>query len=122
MKLDAISLLYDYKKQYNYAMSCIDVLEQLTQDLLHKLELDRLSYNEKAKLAVKLSKVRKDRRHYKNMIEIYGPLVDLENKQGLTVARVADTLAKSRAAYEKLSKRTYSPRITIDTQTKKVQF
>lgn len=107
-KFDPIVALYDYKKEYNYAKDAVDNLEKLTQDLLHKLELDNTKYSEKAKIATQLSIVRKDRRHYKNIIDVYEPLMALDS---LMVSKVAIALATAKQRNTSLDKRSYKPRI-----------
>lgn len=58
----------EYKKQ-----------EALTQDYLHKLELENLKRDERAKIAKQLSLVRRDRRYYKDKIEELTPIVEFFN-------------------------------------------
>lgn len=47
-----------------------------TQDILHKLELEDVSYHDTAKLGKALTKVRKNRRKAKDSVELNAPLVE----------------------------------------------
>lgn len=55
--------------QYLMAYSKVNECDKLTQDLLHKLELNNLSTPEKNKIATQLKYCRKDRRYWKDQVE-----------------------------------------------------
>ena len=52
------------KQKYDFYNNAVQELDRATQDVLHKLELDKLSSGEKCKWATQLSNIRKDRRYY----------------------------------------------------------
>lgn len=111
MKLEtnALYILNNYKSDYRFSYDKVNELDKLTQDLLHKLELKKTTYQEKAKIAVELSHVRQDRRYYKNVVECYQGLVNMESK-----VRIEElTLELNKAVNKMLSlkRRRYTPRI-----------
>ena len=55
---------------YEWNRNEVNRLDRLTQDYLHKLELDNLSYSERAKIATRLKYCRKLRRESKDTAEI----------------------------------------------------
>lgn len=97
------------RKDYKYASDQLDLCDKETQDILHSLELDDLSLNEKRRMATRLSRVRKKRRENKNIIELYQPLYDfLTNEQGKrTYNLLREILGKVRKTEEYHRTRTY---------------
>lgn len=63
--------------QYLMAYAKVNECDKLTQDLLHKLELDNLSTPEKNKIATQLKYCRKDRRYWKDQVEELEPFTCL---------------------------------------------
>lgn len=86
--------------------------ERVTQDYLHKLELEKLPYNEKAKIATRLAEARRDRRYYKDKIEELTPIVDFfedsNNKTFLNKLKIV--LGDCRKAERYHEHRTYTPK------------
>lgn len=69
---------YEYAKQdYATAYDMVNNCDKLTQDILHSLELDNLSYKERCRLMTKLKACRKDRRYWKDRVEELEPFVNL---------------------------------------------
>ena len=78
-----LRMMEDAQKDYAWNYSEVNRMDRLTQDYLHKLELDGLDYKERAKVATSLAKCRQARREYKDMVEILEPLVQfLESDKG----------------------------------------
>lgn len=76
-------MMEDAQKDYAWNYSEVNRMDRLTQDYLHKLELDGLDYKERAKVATSLAKCRQARREYKDTVEILEPLVQfLESDKG----------------------------------------
>ena len=88
-------------------------MDRLTQDFLHKLELDGLDYKERAKVATQLAKCRQARRECKDTVEILEPLVQfLESDKGKNLLNlVREALGKTRKVEERMETRTYIPRV-----------
>lgn len=54
-------MMEDAQKDYAWNYSEVNRMDRLTQDYLHKLELDGLDYKERAKVATSLAKCRQAR-------------------------------------------------------------
>ena len=63
------------KCDYDYNLEAMKTEEQITQDLLHQLELVELNYRERSKIATQLAKNRQNGRNYKDMVEQLEPIV-----------------------------------------------
>lgn len=60
-----------------YSFKYDEKCENLECDLLHQLEIEKLSVSEKNKLATKLRDCLRDRRYYKNIVEEDAPLANI---------------------------------------------
>lgn len=77
-QLESFLNFYDRAKaDYNYALEQLNKCQAYTQDILHSLELDNLSYSERCKLMTKLTACRKDRRYWKDQVEELEPIVSV---------------------------------------------
>lgn len=96
-------------KDYEWNSEQLDKLDKLTQDYLHKLELGNLSYKEKCKIGVQLSRVRKQRREHKDSIEILKPIITfMQTEKGKMLKnQLNETLGQTRKAENKLGDRIY---------------
>ena len=107
-----IDKLEDARKEFDYCYSKVNDLDYVTQDYLHKLELEDLDYSERAKVATKIAKARKERRKCKNRAEELQPLVDyLTSDKGKTMLNsLREILGKTRKAEDRQKNRTYTNR------------
>ena len=80
------------KRDYDIAFEMVNQCDKLTQDLLHRLELESLSTNEKNKIATQLKYCRKDRRYWKDIVEEVESFVTMFNQ---TEASQADNKKKA---------------------------
>lgn len=73
------------------------------------LELEGLNYNERAKVATRLSQCRQLRRESKDTVEILEPLISfLESDKGKNMINLLkETLGKTRKVEERMESRTY---------------
>ena len=99
------------KDRYNNAYEMVGELDKSTQDIMHKLELDNLSYKENCKLMTRLKTVRKDRRYYKDIVEIYQPIIDYKSENERSVNLLKHLLGEVRKVEKYHKKRTYVPRV-----------
>lgn len=85
--------------------------DKLTQDLLHRLELETLTYHKKAKTAIQLEEVRRERRKAKDTIEILEPIVKYceDNKKALD--HLNQLLGTVRNIEHKHKNRIYTPKV-----------
>ena len=107
-----IDKLEDARKEFDYCYSKVNDLDYVTQDYLHKLELEDLDYSERAKVATKIAKARKERRKCKNRAEELQPLVDYRTSdKGKTMLNsLREVLGKTRKAEDRQKNRTYTNR------------
>ena len=103
---------------YVFCKEQMRVCDDMTQDLLHKIELDDTTCDERSKLATQLKYCRKDRRYYKDRVEELEPFVTLfsdQNTDSKTCKRTMNLFTnclgavRKREAYHE--SRTYKPRI-----------
>lgn len=123
-----LSFYTQVNNQYLVAYAKVNECDKLTQDLLHKLELDNLSTPEKNKIATQLKYCRKDRRYWKDQVEELEPFICLfnnicnrlgnatldqnrieHNKKFINLLREALGQTRKQEAYH--ADRTYKPRV-----------
>lgn len=113
-KISAFCSLADAAIKENAAASEeIAKLDKLTQDYLHMLELNHLNYKERAKVATKISKCRRERRHAKDVADITAPLVDfLQTDKGKTALNnLKEVLGQTRKTERLMNVRSYKYKI-----------
>lgn len=117
---DFVKMMEEASKDYAWNYEEVNRMDRLTQDYLHKLELDNLDYKERAKVATQIAKCRQARRAYKDTVEVLKPLVEfLESDRGKTLYNlVREALGKTRKVEECMETRTYFPRILGGTEEK----
>ena len=117
------------KRDYDTAFEMVNQCDKLTQDLLHRLELESLSTGEKNKIATQLKYCRKDRRYWKDIVEETESFVNMFNQteallsDGKKKAEVEanrrfinmlrETLGKTRRQEGYHANRSYKPRIIL---------
>lgn len=88
--------------RYLMAYAKVNECDKLTQDLLHKLELDNLTQSEKNKVATQLKYCRKDRRYWKDQVEELEPFIALFSVFGDRVVKVgSNTIDINRVEHNK---------------------
>lgn len=106
-------MLEDAQKDYTWSGEQVNRMDKLTQDYLHKLELDGLDYRERAKVATQLQKCRQERRGYKDTAETLKPLVQfLDSDKGRQLYNLLrEVLGKTRKVEDRMTTRRYVPRV-----------
>lgn len=121
--IEAFLNFYDIlKAEYSIAYEMVNKCDKLTQDLLHKLELEILTTGEKNKIATQLKYCRKDRRYWKDKVEEAEPFMSLftiidnnkkaeveANKRFINLLKSALGQTRRQEAYH--ANRSYRPRI-----------
>lgn len=87
--------------------------EAETQDILHKLELEEITYHEYAKLSKALKEVRIKRRQAKDIAEQLEPLVGWEAQNNKTIKELERVLGEMRKAEKSKQNRHYNPKTDI---------
>lgn len=110
---DFCHMMDSAKCDYAWHYEEVNRLDRLTQDYLHKLELDGLDYRERAKVATQLARCRQDRRDSKDMVEILSPLITfLESDKGRNLMNLMkEVLGKTRRVESRMENRYYIPRV-----------
>lgn len=117
------------KRDYDTAFEMVNQCDKLTQDLLHRLELDSLSTGEKNKIATQLKYCRKDRRYWKDIVEETESFVNMFNQTEASLSdgkkkaeveanrrfinMLRETLGKTRRQEGYHANRSYKPRIIL---------
>lgn len=106
-------LMEQAKSDYAWNYEEVNRMDRLTQDYLHKLELEELNYRERAKVATALAKCRCQRRKYKDTVEILDPLVQfLDSEKGRSLMNLMrEVLGKTRKVEKSMETRIYIPRV-----------
>lgn len=106
-------MMDDAIKEYNWSIDQLQKMDALTQDYLHKIELEDIGYAERAKIATKLQDCRRQRRAYKDTIEVLDPLVTwLDSDRGKSLYNLLrEVLGKTRKAEERMKTRKYYTRV-----------
>lgn len=100
------------RADYKYCLDAMKREECLTQDYLHKLELEDLSYHERSRVALSLAENRKARRDFKDTVEELEPIVNFfedQHNQNF-IKRLRQLLGQVRKVEEKHQNRFYTPR------------
>ena len=108
-----LNFIKEAESEYIYFSGLLENENKITQDLLHKLELDTTTAKERNKIATLLANNRKDRRYYKNQVEQLQPIIDIINNQSCKpfLKQLNEALGKVRKAEEYHKNRKYFPRI-----------
>lgn len=106
-------MIDDARSDYSWNFDEVHRLDQLTQDYLHSLELDHLSYRDRAKVATRLAHCRQQRRDCKDTVLALEPLIQfLDSDKGKNMMNLMrETLGKTRKVEQYLQTRTYVPRV-----------
>lgn len=101
------------QKEYAYHSEQAAEMDRLTQDYLHMLELDGLSYRERAKVATQLTKCRQTRREHKDAVQVLEPICEFLNAGPgrQTLNQLREILGKTRRIEERMRNRVYVPRV-----------
>lgn len=105
------------KADYDWNREEVNRLDRLTQDYLHRLELNNLDYRERDKVATQLTKCRQLRRASKDTVEILEPFIDfIESEKGKqTMNLMREALGKTRKVEKYMENRTYRYKVLSET-------
>lgn len=113
---DFSSAVTEIQKEYKRNLDKIVACDQLTQDYLHKLELDHLLYGDRAKIATQLAECRRQRRHAKDMVALAEPVISLleEPESQHFMKMLKQVLGKVRKIENNQSARMYTNRVLVE--------
>lgn len=101
-----------YKKisdKYDIYSELVNKCDKATQDILHNLELNKLSRSEKSKLMTMLTQIRRERRFYKDKIEAVDEI--LKNTPDTLINKLCNLAGNANKFYKNRDSRVYHPRI-----------
>lgn len=110
---DFLGFLSGVTEDYKHSQEEVRLLEELTQDYMHKLELQDHTYHERARIASALRQCRIDRRVHKDRITVLDPIVQCltSDKGKLILSQLQQTLGAVRKAERSTQDRRYIPRV-----------
>ncbi len=108
-----LDFIDDARSHYKFCEEEMHNQEALTQDYLHKLEIDDLNCAERSKIATKLAVNRKERRYYKDRVGELGPIVEFfaDQQHKKTLDCLKQVLGAVRKEERWRQYRTYTPKI-----------
>lgn len=112
---DFLNFVEQSKKDYTMAVNGEQRQNDLTQDIMHKIELEHLTYGDRAKIVTQLRKVRKDRRGYKDHMELLEPIIKYSEENKRAMELLKQLLGQVRKIETRHENRVYTPRIKQDT-------
>ena len=94
----------------------VGVEDKKTQDVLHKIELNTLTRDEKAKILTKLQTIRRTRREFKDKIELVDEICKyFEDPSHLSMIHdLEQILGKIRKIEERQGNKNYVPRVLTE--------
>ena len=103
-------------REYNWCEDKLVELDKLNQDYLHKLELENIGYEGRAKVATQIMHCRRERRECKDTIMVLKPLYDYVNseKGKSALNQIRAVLGQVRTAEKRMRDQTYIPRVLKD--------
>lgn len=105
-----LNSLQEKKELYRASETDLKYCDDKTQDLLHKLELDALSYHERAAVAKELEAVRKNRRKAKDEIEQLTPVIAFMGNHEKYFNMLKQLLGEIRKIEQRQGARVYTPK------------
>lgn len=119
----AVETLTKAKEWYDKSFEFVGKQDRVTQDLLHKIELNILNEEEMLSIANEIKKVRVTRRNAKDFNDLVKPLSEFAEKNEHTVTRLTEIERTTRNFVEwKSSKRKYIPRELQEQQEDTMVF
>ncbi len=110
---DFLDFVENSREDYNYNLEAMKNEERITQDYLHKLELEDLSYRERSKIATQLVSNRQARRNHKDAVEELEPIVDFFDDPQMKkfINNMTQLLGQVRKIESYHQKRFYVPKV-----------
>lgn len=105
-----LDYMRECQQQYKINNSIFQESDKETQDILHKIELEKLSYHEYARLCVELAKIRQERRKAKDTVMILEPIINYLEQNKSMVDSLSQLLGKVRKEEKRIENRFYLPK------------
>ena len=111
-----LDFLKDSTEQYAIEYQNVHEKDQESQDLLHKLELQPLTYHQEAHLAADLKRVRSERRESKDTVTVLEPIKSYCESNTTAIKTLERLLGEVRKSEKSLENRVYIPRVLKEGQ------
>lgn len=110
---DFLDFFESVRTTYDFNMESMKNEDHLTQDLLHRLELESMSGRERSKVATQLVLNRQARRKYKDVTEELAPIVDFfeDPKNRSVLNNMKHLLGQVRKMEGAHQRRSYTPKV-----------
>ena len=105
-----LSFMRNISSQYRMAVTEEQETDDITQDIMHSLELEDHTYHEYAQLSKELSEVRKKRRMAKDTLAVLKPVLDWYEKNTQVIKDLENLLGVVRKSEQKFNNRIYTPK------------
>ena len=109
-----IKFFLDYvkkcKEEYSLNEGILQEMDRQTQDILHKIELEKISYHEHARLNKELAEVRKSRRKAKDRVIVLKSVAEYIDKNRSVFNSLSQLLGDVRKEEKRLENRMYFPK------------
>lgn len=101
------------QSEYTFNLEAMKNEERITQDYLHRLELDDLNCRERSKIATQLVRNRQARRNYKDAVEELEPIVEFfaDPKNRSMINSMSQLLGQVRKVESYHKRRFYTPKV-----------
>lgn len=109
-----LNFLRNAQSEFSFSQEHQKEQEDLTQDILHCIELGELGYHDRAKMASYLKEAREERRQYKNRVEELACIVDFANINKKFINELEQLLGEVRKQERYHANRSYHPRVMTD--------
>lgn len=106
-----LSFLRECEQKYHIAEADEQEANNLTQDILHSLELEEHDYHEYARLSKELKEVRQKRRNAMDLQSVMTPILIWMDTNKTTVKSLEKLLGEVRKAERNTENRIYTPRV-----------
>ena len=97
-------------EEYSLNDSVVQEMDRQTQNILHKIELEKISYHEHARLNKELAEVRKHRRKAKDKVIVFKPIAEYAESNKNFLNSLSQLLGVVRKEEKRLENRTYFPK------------
>lgn len=107
---DFLQFLRDCEQRYHMAEAEEQETNNLTQDILHSLELEDHDYHGFARLSKELREIRQSRRRAKDTMDMTAPVLDWADKNRNFIKSLEQLLGTVRKAEKRTENRIYTPK------------
>ena len=102
-----LDYIRQWEEEYSLNNSILQETDRQTQDILHKIELEKISYHEHARLNKELADIRKYRRKAKDRVIVLKPVVEYSEENRSVFNSLSQLLGTVRKEEKRLENRMY---------------